>query len=80
MDVRIFIGDVDEFYCDAVSGDSRWAVWKSDREPLSSTDCRKRGATHRFVETLLGRFDTEDEALAFAQNYDVGPGKNKVIL
>lgn len=69
MDVRIFIGDVDEFYCDAVSGDDRrWAVWKSDRD------------SQRFVETLLGRFDTEDEAVTFAQNYDVGPGKNKIVI
>jgi len=81
MDVRIFIGDVDEFYCDAVEGNRRWAVWKSDREPLGPDDCRRsKGCTHRFVETMLGRFETEDEAVHFAQNYDVGPGKTKVII
>ena len=26
---QIFIGDIDEYYCDAVEGDKRWAVWNS---------------------------------------------------
>ena len=81
MEVRVFIGNVDEFGCDAVGGDQRWCVWKSDCDTLHPNDSRRaHGATHRFVETLLGKFHTEDEALKFAQNYDVGPGKTKVII
>lgn len=45
--MKIFVGDIDEYYCDAVSGDKRWAVWN--------------------VDGLLGRFDTEEEAEAFAE-------------
>ena len=26
---QIFIGDIDEYYCDAVEGNKRWAVWDS---------------------------------------------------
>lgn len=82
MKVHIFIGDIDEFNCDAVSGeDRRWAVWKSDREPLDHNDPRReRGIVNRFVTTLIGRFDTENEALQFANDYDVGTGKIKVII
>lgn len=53
--MKIFIGDIDEYYCDAVSGDDkRWAVWSVD---LSSG-----------IERLLGRFGTEGEAEKFAEN------------
>lgn len=51
-DRQIFVGDIDEFYCDSVDGDQRWAVWSVD---LLTT------------ERLLGRFDTEEEAEDFAQ-------------
>jgi hypothetical protein len=27
---QIFIGDIDEYYCDAVDGNKRWAVWNSN--------------------------------------------------
>jgi hypothetical protein len=67
MDVRIFIGDIDEFKCDSVSGDNlRWAVWMVDHEVS--------------MEKLLGRFDTEAEAVKYAEDYRVGPGKNKIIV
>lgn len=50
-DRKIFVGDIDEYYCDAVEGDKRWAVWSVDLLA---------------IERLLGRFDTEEEAEAFA--------------
>ena len=54
--MKIFIGDVDEYYCDAVDGEyRRWAVWSSEV---------KEG---RSVEKLLGRFDTEKQATKFAE-------------
>ena len=48
---EIYVGDMDEFACDAVEGNRRWAVWENDM----------RGG-----EKLLARFDTEAEALAYA--------------
>lgn len=52
---NIFIGDIDEFYCDGEDGDNRWAVWSSE------TVLGKK------VEKLLGRFFTEKEAVEFAK-------------
>lgn len=65
MDVHVFIGDIDEFYGDAVEGDRRWTVWMVDHEVS--------------LEKLLARFNTEEEAVRYAEQYNVGPGKNKVI-
>lgn len=53
--MNIFVGDIDEYYCDAVEGEyRRWAVWSSEV---------KEG---RSVEKLLDRFDTAEKAEAFA--------------
>lgn len=53
--MNIFVGDIDEFYADAVEGEyRRWAVWSSEV---------KEG---RSVEKLLDRFDTAEKAEAFA--------------
>ena len=51
-DRKIFVGDIDEFDCDAVQSDKRWAVWSVDLLA---------------IERLLGRFYTKEEAEAFAQ-------------
>ena len=29
MEIKIFIGDIDEFYSDAKEGNRRWAVWSN---------------------------------------------------
>lgn len=80
MEVQFFIGDVDEFYCDAVEGDCRWAVWSQTNIPLEANDPRRdRGAVSRVQTTLLARFDTEDEALQFIDDYDVGVGNTKIV-
>lgn len=66
------IGDIDEFYCDAVPGDLRWAVWSQETLPLGNTvqDCRARdrGAVSRVQTTLLGRFKTEEEAESYVRS------------
>jgi hypothetical protein len=71
MEIKIFIGDIDEFYCDAKEGNRRWAVWTST--PLQL-----------FPGKLLGRFETEEEAEQFAakyaNEYDPGEGNTKVIV
>lgn len=59
IDRQIFVGDIDEFYCDAVDGDKRWAVWSVDLLAM---------------ERLLGRFNTEEEAESFAQKVRNGMG------
>jgi hypothetical protein len=72
MEIKIFIGDIDEFYCDAKEGNRRWAVWSNS------------GDGGKVVEKLLGRFETEEEAEQFAakyaNEYDPGEGKTKVIV
>jgi len=81
MDIKFFIGDVDEFYCDAVEGDRRWAVWTQQSVPLPVDDpYRQKGCVSRAETTLVGRFDTEQQAQQFVENYDVGPGNNKIIV
>lgn len=70
MDIKLFVGDVDEFYCDAVEGDQRWAVWSQTSLPLDANDpARARGAVSRISTKLLARFDTEQEAISFVENY-----------
>jgi hypothetical protein len=68
MEIKIFIGDIDEFYSDAKEGNRRWAVWSN------------YGDSGKLVEKLLGRFETEEEAVQFANEYDPGEGKTKVIV
>lgn len=78
MEVTFFIGDVDEFYCDAVPGDRRAAVWMQTSVPLDRDDpARDKGAVSRINTTLVARFDTFEEAEQFVENYDVGPGNTK---
>lgn len=81
MDIHLFIGDVDEFYCNAVEGsDRRWAVWSSCDVPLGANDpARNRGAVSRNATSLIARFDTLKEAEQFVKEYDVGPGNVKII-
>jgi hypothetical protein len=80
MEIKIFIGDIDEFYCDAKEGNLRWAVWAST--PLQLFPGRT--SKSKVVEKLLGRFETEEEAEQFAakyaNEYDPGEGKTKVIV
>lgn len=80
MDIKFFIGDIDEFYCEGVSGDShRWAVWSQTPVPLDADDpARNRGAVCRINTVLLARFDNEQDAIQFVEDYDVGPGNNKI--
>ncbi len=53
--MNIFVGDIDEYYCDEVEGEHRrWAVWSSEI---------KEG---RSVEKLLDRFDAFEKAEKFA--------------
>ena len=53
--VRIWVGDVDEFACDAVAGEDRHAVW--------TTEKTETGILNR----LKGKFKTEEEAVEFAK-------------
>ncbi len=32
MKPSIFVGDIDEFYCDMVEGGKRWAVWEEAKD------------------------------------------------
>lgn len=82
MDIKFFIGDIDEFYCEGVPGDShRWAVWSQKPVPLDADDpARNRGAVCRISTTLLARFSSEEEAQQFIEDYDVGPGNNKITV
>jgi len=74
MEIKIFIGDIDEFYSDAKEGNRRWAVWSN-----SGTAAKfLKGDT--VVEKLLGRFETEEEAVQFANKLDPGEGNTKVIV
>ncbi len=60
MSKTIFVGDVDEYYCDAVKdAHYRWAVW------ISSVDQEKRLTE----EKLLERFLTYEEAIGFVVVY-----------
>ena len=70
MDMKLFVGDVDEFQCDAVEGDQRWAVWLQISTPLDANDpARARGGVGRISTKLLARFDTEQEAKQFVEDY-----------
>lgn len=71
MEKQYFIGDVDEFYCDAVDCEDRWAVWVVETVPLGNTvedeRARDRGAVARNQTTMLGRFYTLEDAQQFLE-------------
>lgn len=89
MIVGIFIGDIDEFYGDSKDGDhQRIAVWsnvhvKEDSFPQHDPeeDCEASGLKrgYKVLEKLLGRFETMEEAVEFAEKYDPGEGNTKAI-